>query len=77
MFEISLSKPPSRNSMFIHLVYNENKIISFRYIFISICIVFYRKVSTDNLSKQHICINVTHANYSVKRKYEYLYCEYF
>ena len=34
MFDISFRKPPSRNSMFIHLVYNKDKIISFLYMFI-------------------------------------------
>ena len=32
MLDISFSKPPSRNSMFTHLVYNEDKVISFLYI---------------------------------------------
>ena len=36
MFDISFSKPPSTKSMFIHLVYNEDKIISFLYIFVLI-----------------------------------------
>ena len=37
MFDVSFSKPPSRNAMFIHLVYNEDKlIIYFLYIYISI-----------------------------------------
>ena len=38
----------------------------------------YKKISTNNLSKWHIGINVTHANYSKKRKYENIVCnEYF
>ena len=36
MFDISFIKPPSRNSMLFHLVYNEDKIIYFLYIFILI-----------------------------------------
>ena len=35
VFDINFSTPPSRNSIFIHLVYNEEKIISSLYIFIS------------------------------------------
>ena len=35
---IFFSKPPSRNSIFIQLVYNEDKIISFLYLFILIYI---------------------------------------
>ena len=38
--------------MFINLVYNEDKIISFLYVFISIYILKY------DLSRQHIVINV-------------------
>ena len=33
-----------------------------------------KKVSTNNLSKEHIGINVTHANYSEKMKYEFCFC---
>ena len=32
MFDISFSKPPSRDSTFIHFMYNEDKIIAFLYI---------------------------------------------
>ena len=32
--------------------------------------MLYKKVSTNNLRKYHIVINVTHANYSEKGKYE-------
>ena len=52
MFDISFSNLPSRSSMFINLVYNEDKIISFLYVFISIYILKY------DLSRQHIVINV-------------------
>ena len=34
MFDISFIKTPPRNSMFIHLVYKDDKTISFIYIFI-------------------------------------------
>ena len=34
IFDISFSEPPPRNSMFINLVYNEDKIIAFLYIYI-------------------------------------------
>ena len=44
MFGISLSKPPSRNSMFIRVVCNEDKIISFLYI-----IYFNMKRKYENL----------------------------
>ena len=36
MFDINFSKPPSRNSVILHLVYNEDKIIYFLYSFILI-----------------------------------------
>ena len=40
--------------------------------------MLYKKVSTNNTSKYHISVNVTHANYSEKRKYENFVCnEYF
>ena len=58
MFNVSFSKPPSRNFMFIHLVYNEDKVISFLYI------ISYKKVNTNNLSKEHIC-----NTYKLFRKY--------
>ena len=38
MFDFSFSNQPSRNSMFIYLVYNEDKINSFLYAFILIYI---------------------------------------
>ena len=58
MFDVSFSTTPSTSSMFIHLVYNEDKKISFLYIFILIL--------THTLSKLRIDINVIHANYSAK-----------
>ena len=36
MFDINFSKRPSRNSVIIYLVYSEDKIIYFLYIFILI-----------------------------------------
>ena len=64
MFHIIFSKRPFRKCMFIDVVYNEDKIISFfLYIYLNLHIS-YEKVRTNNLSKQQICINVTHVNYS-------------
>ena len=50
IFNIRFSKPTSRNSMFIHLVYNKDKITFFTYLFQFICILR-KKVSTNNLRK--------------------------
>ena len=50
IFNIRFSKPSSRNSMFIHLVYNKDKITFFTYLFQFICIL-HKKVSTNALRK--------------------------
>ena len=50
IFTIHFSKPSSRNFMFIHLVYNKDKITFFTNLFQFICIL-HKKVSTNNLRK--------------------------
>ena len=65
------------NSALIHLVHNGEKIISFSYIFILIYIHIVWKGSTNNASKLHIDINVTHAHYSEKMKHEKSFCNKF
>ena len=89
LFDISFSKPPSRNSMIIHLVYNEDKMIYFLifiYLFIYILISLYREreieISTNILSNFPLQVKLGHWFYISQKcfwklKKTWKLCKYF
>ena len=58
MFDISFSKPSSRNSVIIHVAYNEDKIIYFLYIFFNLHIYIHIYIHTYIHTHTHTYIYI-------------------